>query len=411
MIHRPMVRLENPMQSLFPELDPFRAEVRRFVEEKLPADYVRRTRNEETILGSEEQRRYLKLLYQQGGWSCPNWPTEHGGPGWSYAQQYAFDHELSACDAPRINVYGCGMLGPALIEFGTNEQKQRFLPPILKGETLWCQGYSEPGSGSDLASLQCKAVLDGDEYVINGTKIWTSDGHFADWMFGLFRTDNSGKKQHGITVLMLDMSTPGIEVRPIITFDGAHEVNQTFFTDVRVPAANRLGEQDKGWGVAKHILGNERFGTAEVARSRTSLERLKQLAASDVGGAEPLLKTRGFADDLTEVEIDLMALESTEQRYLFGEGGPDALGPEASMLKIRGTQVQQQISELLVEALGYYAIAEVPEQLEEGFNGIPVGPNEAGYAANSYFNYRKTSIYSGSNEIQKNIISKAVLGL
>ena len=399
------------MLSHFPELDDFRAEVRRFVQDKVPAEYIRQTRNEEVALEPVEQKKWIKLLYDQGGWSCPSWPKEHGGPGWGYEQQYVFDQELAACGAPRVSSFGAGMLGPALLEFGTPWQKETFLSAILKGEVLLCQGYSDPGAGSDLASLQCKAVLDGDEYVINGTKIWTTDGQFADWMFGLFRTDNSGKKQHGITVLLLEMSTPGIEVKPIVTFEGGHEVNQTFFTDVRVPVRNRLGDHDKGWGVAKHILGNERFGTADVSRSRASLERLKKFVASAVGGATPFIETHRFADELAEVEIDLMALETTEQRYLFGEGGPDAMGPEASMLKIRGTEVRQYISELLVEALAYYGLAEVPEQLEEGFNGLPVGPNEAGFAARTYFNLRKTSIYSGSNEIQKNIISKAVLGL
>jgi len=399
------------MLSQFPELNEFRAEVRRFVEEKVPATYIRQTRNEKAALDPAEQKAWTRLLYEQGGWSCPSWPVENGGPGWSYEQQYVFDQELAACGAPRVSAFGAGMLGPALIEFGTPRQKEIFLSAILKGEVLLCQGYSEPNAGSDLASLQCKAVLDGDEYVINGTKIWTTDAHFADWMFGLFRTASSGKKQHGITVLLLDMSTPGIEVKPIITFEGGHEVNQTFFTDVRVPTANRLGDHDKGWGVAKHILGNERFGTADVSRSRVSLDRLKAFAASEINGATPLLETRGFADELAEVEMDLIALETTEQRYLFGEGGPDAMGPEASMLKIRGTEVQQYISELLVEALGYYGLADVPEQLEEGFNGVPVGPPQTGYAANVYFNLRKTSIYSGSNEIMKNIIAKAVLGL
>ena len=236
------------MLSRFPELDSFRAQVRRFVEEKVPTEYIRTTRNE-GLLAPDEQKAWVHLLYEQGGWSCPSWPVENGGPGWSYEQQYVFEQELAACGAPRVDVFGAGMLGPALIEFGTDRQKDIFLSAILKGEVLLCQGYSEPGAGSDLASLQCKAELDGDEYVINGTKIWTSDAQNADWMFGLFRTDNSGKKQHGITVLLLDMSTPGIEVKPIITFEGGHEVNQTFFTDVRVPAANRLGDHDKGWGV------------------------------------------------------------------------------------------------------------------------------------------------------------------
>lgn len=399
------------MLAEFPELDGFREEIQRFVADKVPARFVERTRNEEMILGGDEQRLYQRLLYEQGGWSCPSWPVEHGGPGWSYEQQYVFEQELAACDAPRVSVYGPGMLGPAIIEFGSDAQKQQFLPPTLQGEILWCQGYSEPGSGSDLASLKTRAVIEGDEYVINGTKIWTSDGHFADWMFGLFRTDSWGKKQFGITVLMLDMKSPGITVQPIITYDGDHEVNQVFFDNVRVPVSHRLGEHNQGWGVAKFILGNERFGTAEVSRSRQSLRRLKTLARTSVGDAAPMMDDPRFAADIAELEMDLMTLECTEQRFLFNEGGPDAMGAEASMLKVRGTQLQQYITELLVEVLGYYALAHVPEQLEEGFNGKPVGPLESGYAALNYFNMRKTAIYSGSNEIQKNIISKLVLGL
>ena len=241
--------------------------------------------------------------------------------------------------------------------------------------------------------------------------MWTSDGHHADWMFGLFRTDNSGKKQHGITVLLVDMRTPGIELRPILTFDGGHETNQTFFDDVRVPVGNRLGEEHLGWTVAKYILGLERFGTAEVSRSQSSLARLKRIAQDQPSSGGRLVDDEDFADAIAEVELELRALELTEQRFLFGPGGPDAMGAEASMLKIRGTEVQQRITELTAEALGYYAQAHVPEQLTEGYNEEPVGPTPAGYAARSYFNMRKTSIYSGSNEIQKNIIAKAVLGL
>ena len=254
-------------------------------------------------------------------------------------------------------------------------------------------------------------MRDGDEYLINGTKIWTSDGHFADWMFGLFRTDASGKKQHGITVLILPMASPGIELRPLITFDGTHEINQTFFTDVRVPVRDRLGEENDGWTVAKYILGFERFGTAEVSRSAASLARLKRLAAATAHNGGTLSEEPSFAADIAASEMQLRALELTEQRFLFGPGGPDAMGPEASMLKVRGTETQQRISELTAQSLAYYAQPSVPEQLEEGYNEPPVGPLETGYAARSYFNLRKTSIYSGSNEIQKNIIAKAVLGL
>ena len=393
-----------------PELETFRDEVRDFVR-GLPEHLRIKTRSERYSLGAEDQKLFTRLLYQQGGWSCPGWPKEWGGPGWSYPQQYIFERELALGDAPRINQFGSSMLAPALMEFGTKAQKQRFLPPVAKGEVLWCQGYSEPNAGSDLASLKCRATRDGDEYVINGSKIWTSDAHFSDWLFGLFRTDSSGKKQFGITVLLVDLKTPGIEIRPIVKFDGLHELNQTTFTDVRVPVEQRIGEENEGWTIAKHILGNERFGTAEVSRSVASLERLKQIAAIERQDGHPLIENEDFGASIAQTEIELLALEATEKRFLFGPGGPDAMGPEASLLKIRGTVIQQRVAELTMEAMAYYAHPSVPEQLEPGYNDELVGAWEAGYVSRSYFALRATSIYSGSNEIQKNIIAKAVLGL
>ena len=393
------------------DLQAFREEVRRFCREVIPEDIKSKVRTERFSLGAEDQKLFARLLYEQGGWSCPGWPKEWEGPGWSYPQQYIFERELSLGDVPRINQFGASMLGPALMEFGTSEQKKRFLPPIVRGEVLWCQGYSEPGAGSDLASLECKAVREGDEYVINGSKIWTSDAHLSDWLFGLFRTDSSGKKQQGITVLLMDVNTPGIEVHPIIKFDGLHEVNQTFFTDVRVPVDQRVGEENDGWTVAKHILGNERFGTAEVSRTTVSVKRLKQIASTQMNDGLSLMDDESFATRLAQTEVALTVLENTETRFLFGEGGPDAMGFEASMLKIKGTEVQQMISELTVEALAYYGHPSVPEQLEYGYNDEMVGGWETGYAARSYFALRAASIYSGSNEIQRNILTKMVLGL
>ena len=393
------------------DLATFRDDVRRFCREKIPQDIKTKVRTERFSLSAEDQKLVARLLYEQGGWSCPAWPKEWEGPGWSYQQQYIFERELSLGDGPRINQFGASMLGPALMEFGTPEQQQRFLPPIVRGDVLWCQGYSEPGAGSDLASLQCKAVREGDEYVINGSKIWTSDAHLSDWLFGLFRTDSSGKKQQGITVLLMDVHTPGIEVRPIIKFDGTHEVNQTFFTDVRVPVDQRVGDENDGWTVAKHILGNERFGTAEVSRTTVSVERLKQIAATQLKDGVSLMDDESFTSRLAQAEIDLKVLETTEMRFLFGEGGPDAMSFEASMLKIKGTEVQQVISELTVEALAYYAQPSVGEQLEYGYNDEMIGGWETGYAARSYFALRAASIYSGSNEIQRNILTKMVLGL
>ncbi len=396
--------------SFSPEAEAFRQEVRQFLQDNLPDSIRRQVAEERMDLSAEDQRLWHSKLYERG-WACPSWPVEHGGTGWTDQQQYIFEREIALADAPRFLIYGVQMLGPTIIEFGSQAQKERFLPGIVSGDVMWCQGFSEPNAGSDLAALQCRAVRDGDDYVLNGSKIWTSEAHISDWMFGVFRTDSSGRKQHGITFLMLDMKSPGLTVQPILTFDGGHEVNQVFFDDVRVPADNRLGEEDQGWAIAKYLLGLERFGTAEISRSLKSLERLKRLAAETPDGAGTLAEDTAFMDAVAEAEIDLRALEITEQRFLFGPGGPDALGPEASMLKVRGTEIQQRILELSLEALGPYGQLLVEEEAEQGRNAPGPVPGAVRHAARAYFNYRKTSIYSGSNEIQKNIIAKAVLGL
>lgn len=390
-------------------LDSFRRQIRDFVEHQLPADLRHKTRTERYSLEAQDQKRFLGLLARQGGWCCPSWPREWGGPGWHYKQQYLFESELARGYAPRINHAGSSMLGPALMRFGTEAQKATHLPRILSGQTLWCQGYSEPNAGSDLASLSCRAERIGDEYRINGAKIWTSDAHFCDWLFGLFRTDSTRRKQQGITVLMMDMHSPGISVQPIIKFDGQHELNHTYFDDVRVPVADRLGAEHDGWEIAKHILGNERFGTAEVGRSNAMLERLKGIAQRQACDGRCLAEDETFAAAIAQTEVELTALEFTEHRFLFGPGGPDAMGAEASLLKVRGTEIQQRIAELTMSALAYYAQPDVTEQLEMGYNKPMVGPWETGYAARSCFALRAASIYSGSNEIQKNIIAKAVL--
>jgi alkylation response protein AidB-like acyl-CoA dehydrogenase len=390
------------------DLQAFRQEVRRTIRAKLPEDIRRKVAREQMEIGRDEQLRWHRILYECGGWSCPNWPKEHGGPGWSYDQQYIFERELALADAPRIMGFNVSMLGPTIMHFGTEEQKRRFLPPILKGEVFWCQGFSEPNAGSDLASLKCRADRDGAHYVINGTKFWTTEGHMADWMFGVFRTDSSGKKQHGITFLMFPMTTPGITVRPILTFDGTHEVNQVFFDDVRVPIADRLGEEHKGWTVAKYLLSLERIGTAEVSRSLASLGRLKRLAHDPSLAGTPLIDDPLFGQQLAMCEIELMALDLAEQRILFGAGDPGEAGAEASLLKLVGTEVQGRLLELTMRAIGAPAVfdGEVGQELASG--ALPV---EIGRVAKTYFNMRKALIYSGSNEIQKNIIAKAVLGL
>ncbi|WP_419905158.1 acyl-CoA dehydrogenase family protein [Kiloniella sp.] len=385
------------------QAEDFRAEVRSFVESNLPDDIRAKVSEEEMILPQDMMQRWHHALYKQG-WGCPSWPVEHGGAGWSDEQHYLFEREIALADAPRPIPYGVVMLAPCLMEYGSKVQQEKFLPGILTGDQLWCQGFSEPNAGSDLASLKCKAELEGNHYVINGSKTWTSDAHVADWMFGLFRTDSSGRKQQGITFLMIDMKSEGVTISPLENFEGTHEVNQVFFDNVRVPVDNRVGEENEGWGVAKYLLGLERFGTAEVGRSLASLGRLKKLAKSIKIGTKTLLDDMDFMNEVAQAEIALRALEVTEQRFLFGPGGSESMGAEASMLKVRGTEIQQDILELAHQALGYHAHAEIDE--------TATGPaHNPAAIAKAHYNFRKTSIYAGSNEIQKTIIAKAVLGL
>lgn len=389
-----------------PELDAFRAELRGFLRDHLPADIRAKVAEERMDLPKEDQRRWHKILLAKG-WVCPSWPREHGGPGWDDAHQYVFERELALADAPRPMVYGTTMLGPTLIRYGTDRQKATVLPCIRDGEDFWCQGFSEPNAGSDLAALQCRAVRQGDRYIVNGGKMWTSEGHIADRMFGLFRTDSSGKKQHGITFLMVDMAARGVEVQPIKTYDGAgREVNQVFFTDVEVPVENRVGEEHGGWTVAKYLLGLERFGIAEVSRSLRSLRRVKEFAAGQRHGNRSLLDDHDFARRVAQAEIGLRAVELTELRLLFGAAGT---GAEASLLKLRGTELQNEILELMHDAVGLHSFVEIGDP--EHSTGTPAGPPQSRHAAHAYFNYRKTMIYGGSNEIQRNIIAKHVLGL
>ena len=398
--------------SFSPEAEALRSEVRDFVRANLPEDIRCKVASERMDLPKEDQQRWQRILFQHG-WGCPAWPVEHGGTGWSDEQFYVFEREIALGDAPRPLIYGVQMLGPTLIAHGTEAQRARFLPQVASGEVMWCQGFSEPNAGSDLAALQCRAVRDGDDYVIDGTKTWTSEGHIADWMFGVFRTDSSGRKQQGITFLMLDMRSPGVTVTPVPLFEGTHEVNLVYFDKVRVPADQRIGEENQGWAIAKYLLGLERFGTAEVSRSIASLGRLKRLAARRLDGGRLLLDDPDFGARIAAAEIELRAVELTELRFLFAPGGGDALGAEASMLKIRGTEVQQVILELTMEAMGALAHADIAET-DTAVWGDNLADSDlalAAAASRTYFNYRKTTIYSGSNEIQKNIIAKAVLGL
>lgn len=398
------INIESPIDT--PELNRFRDRVRAFLARELPSDIRAKVAAERMDLPKEDQRRWHRIL-RRHGYACAGWPKEHGGPGFSLPEQYILEREIALADAPRAMIYGCNMLAPTIMKHGTEEQKQRFLPGMLDADVFWCQGFSEPNAGSDLASLQCRAERRGDTYVLNGQKLWTSEGHIADWMFGVFRTENSGKKQHGITFLVFDMKTPGIEVKPVWTYDGTgREVNEVFFKDVVVPVDQRIGEEHKGWTVAKDLLTFERFGTAEVSRSMASIRRLRQLLSTHANGRlldDPAIETR-----LVDLEIELAAIERTELKILFHSGGAEP-GPEAALLKLRGTELQNAILTLGMDVLGPAGLIDAGDL--EGDPTAPTELSEQRHAARSYFNYRKTMIYGGSSEVQHNIIAKAVLGL
>jgi len=390
------------------ELRDFQHEVRAVIEERLPADI--RTKVERFLtLGKDDYLRWQDILAERG-WLVYSWPVEHGGTGWSPVQGYIFEEEMGRARAPRIIPFGPKMVGPVICTFGSDAQKAKYLPAIAANETWWCQGYSEPDAGSDLASLRTRAVRDGDHYVVNGTKTWTTAAHWADMMFCLVRTDTEVKPQEGISFLLLDMRDPGVEVRPIVTMDGGREINTVYPTDVKVPVENRIGEENKGWTYAKFLLGHERFGIARLSESKARLAYLSEIARSHHVGGTLLADDADFMRSVAETEIELTALEFTELRALMNAEQGKAPGVEANMLKIRGTEVQQKISEMLMKAMGYYALPYVPEAMEYGWNEAPIGPEYASGLAPAYFNMRKTTIYGGTNEIQRNIIARMVLG-
>ena len=389
-----------------PEDLAFRDEVREFIKENYP-EYLREKKSRQDM-SKEDILAWHKVLHKKG-WVAPHWPKEYGGTEWNVTQRYIWGEENARAETSPLLPFGLSMVGPVIFNYGNEEQKAKYLPRILSGEDWWCQGYSEPGSGSDLASLRTRAVRDGDDYIVNGSKTWTTLAQHADWMFCLVRTDTEVKAQEGISFILIDMKTPGITVRPIITIDGGHEVNEVFLEDVRVPAENMIGEENKGWTYAKFLLGNERSGIAGVARSKKAIERLKTIAGAETVDGEPLIKTDSFKRKIADLEIDLTSLEFTELRTLAQESKGKGPGPESSILKIKGTEIQQRITELTVEAVGNYAYP-FAEPNGEGSNELP-GPDYALGASQGYFNMRKTSIYGGSNEIQRNIIAKAVLGL
>jgi alkylation response protein AidB-like acyl-CoA dehydrogenase len=387
----------------------FRQQVRSFMQEKLPADIRHKVLNG-LIVERDDYVRWQRILHEQG-WGAPAWPAQFGGPGWNATQQYIFEEESAAAGAPRAIPFGLKMVAPVIMAFGSPAQQQRFLPKILAAEEWWCQGYSEPGAGSDLASLKMRAVREGDHYVVNGQKTWTTLGQYADWIFCLVRTDPEAKPQRGISFLLIPMNSPGITVRPIITMDGAHEVNEVYFEDVRVPVENLIGEENKGWTYAKFLLGHERTNIAGIGIAKRELARLKRVALQEKKNGKPLLKDPMFAARVAQVEVDLTALEITNLRVLSAEAEHRAPGPEASILKIKGTEIQQAITELLTQAVGPYALQLRREAMAAGYQGEHIGPDYATPLAAGYLNMRKLSIYGGSNEIQKNIISQMILGL
>ncbi|HXW26372.1 MAG TPA: pimeloyl-CoA dehydrogenase large subunit [Xanthobacteraceae bacterium] len=389
----------------------FRDEVRSFMRTALPAD----------IRGKLVDGRHLKkddiVVWQRilnaKGWAVPHWPAAWGGRGWTPVQQYIFQEELQQAPAPPPLGFGVTMVGPVIIAFGNDAQKKRFLPRIANLDDWWCQGFSEPGAGSDLASLKTSAKRNGgDDYVVNGQKTWTTTAQWADWIFCLVRTDPSAKKQEGISFLLIDMKSPGITVRPIVTIDGGREVNEVFFDDVKVPSGNLVGQENKGWDYAKFLLGNERTGIARVGMSKERIRRLRELAALERAHDRPLIEDERFRAKIAAVEVELKALEMTQLRVVASSRKGNRPDPASSILKIKGSEIQQTISELLLEVVGPYALPYQPEYLdEERWNEPPVGPDWAPSLAPTYFNTRKVSIYGGTNEIQKNIIAKAILGL
>ncbi|MBB6558578.1 alkylation response protein AidB-like acyl-CoA dehydrogenase [Acidovorax soli] len=396
-----------------PEEQAFREEVQAFLKDRLPAALAHKVKAGQRLTKADQEEWHAILNAR--GWLANHWPAQYGGPGWGAVQKFIFDNECAVAGGPRIVPFGVNMLGPVLIKYGNEAQKQYWLPRILSGADWWCQGYSEPGSGSDLASVKTTAVrgLDaqGAHYIVNGQKTWTTQGQHANMIFCLVRTDREAKAQSGISFLLVDMDTPGVEVRPIRTLDGDREVNEVFFTDVRVPAENLVGEENKGWTYAKYLLTYERTGIAGVGFSVAAMEKLKVIAAKVQRNGRPLDQDPQFATRMAKVEIDLENMKTTNLRVIAAVAGGGVPGAESSMLKIRGTEIRQEILSLIRRAMGPAALPYIEEAQHQDLDAATSGPAEAATAAANYFNYRKLSIFGGSNEIQKNIISKMILGL
>lgn len=399
--------------ALSAEDQSFRDEVRGFLDEHLTEDLREAGRKTGGVFADFEAGRRWHRVLAKKGWSAASWPKEYGGTGWNATQRYIFSRECTAADAPRIFSMGLRMVGPVIMKFGTPEQKAKYLPRIVSGDIVFCQGYSEPGSGSDLASLKTRAVQDGDDYVINGTKIWTTGAHVADHMFCLVRTSTEGKPQDGISFVLIDsMKTPGLSVAPILTLAGDHEVNQVFFDNVRTPVANRIGPENAGWTVAKYLLEFERGGEAYTPNLYARIEDVRRIAKEEAAdGSGRLIEERGFAERLAETEMEIQALEMIEMQVLSDLSKGRNPGAISSAMKIRGSETLQRLDHLGVEALAWYAAPFEPEARLLGHNEPTVTPEAGLTAMPLYLNNRASTIYAGSNEIQRNIIAKAVLGL
>jgi alkylation response protein AidB-like acyl-CoA dehydrogenase len=386
-----------------PEELEFRAQIRNWVADNLPKDISHKVHNA-LRLSRDDYQRWAKILGKKG-WHGWGWPKEFGGPGWNAVQRHLFEEECALAGAPRVMPFGPVMVAPVIMTFGSPDQQKRHLPGIMSGEVWWSQGYSEPGSGSDLASLKTKAERKGDYYIVNGQKTWTTMGQHGDWIFCLVRTSNEGKPQTGISFLLIDMKSPGITVRPIITIEGEHEVNEVFFDNVEVPSDNLVGEENKGWTYAKYLLAHERTNIADVNRSKRELERLKRIAK-----AEGVYDDQRFRDEIAKLEVEVVALEMMVLRVLSAEKSGKQSLDVAGLLKIRGSEIQQRYSELMMLAAGPYAVPYIHDAMEAGWQGDHVGAAYCAPLAGTYFNMRKTTIYGGSNEVQRNIVAQTVLG-
>ena len=391
-------------------LDAFRAEVRAFCEKELPHAIRQKQARGQHL----EKHEYISWLQRLGtrGWNTGKWPKEHGGHGWKPEQHIAFQEELGRAGAPPLMSFGPTMAGPVIYTFGNEAQKKQHLPGIIKGDLWWCQGYSEPGAGSDLAALKTRADRDGDDYIVNGQKIWTSTAHWADWMFALVRTDQTAKTQEGISFILIDMKTPGITVRPIIGITLGHHLNEVFFDNVRVPIANRIGEENKGWTYAKFLLANERVGNVDVAKVEGNIEQIRQLMAETREGGKPLSEDPTFRRRLAELEVGLAtvkALMADQLAAARASGAPSLMG--AAALKLRGTELQQAILQTGIDVLGRHGMVYQSDALNAGWNGEIIGPESSADVIYEHLYRRAATIYGGSSEVQKNIIAKGALGL